>query len=137
MPFVSLHEMALDSQKVSEISVDNGATNGSSTDDTANIPQSPSYQVPPYRVGTTQPGGPLSKAQSKLDARDYRGGNRFPRISRPVELLKHAYDVVVVGSGYGGGVAASRMGRAGQSVCVLERGKERWRKSYPYSLELH
>lgn len=52
---------------------------------------------------------------------------QFPRISRPVELLRPSYDVVVVGSGYGGGVAASRLARGGQSVCVLERGKERWR----------
>jgi len=53
---------------------------------------------------------------------------RFPRISRPVELLRNTYDVVVIGSGYGGGVAASRMARGRQRVCVLERGKERWRE---------
>ena len=32
--------------------------------------------------------------------------------------------MVIVGSGYGGSIAASRCARAGQSVCVLERGKE-------------
>ena len=31
---------------------------------------------------------------------------------------------MVVGSGYGASIAASRCARAGQSVCVLERGKE-------------
>jgi len=38
--------------------------------------------------------------------------------------MRRAYDVVVVGSGYGGGVTASRLARAGQRVCVIERGRE-------------
>jgi hypothetical protein len=56
---------------------------------------------------------------------------KHPRISRPVALMRSSYDCVVIGSGYGGGVAASRMARSGQSVCVLERGKERWPGEYP------
>ena len=56
----------------------------------------------------------------------------FPRLSKPVELLRGAYDVVVIGSGYGGGVAASRMARTGElSVCLLERGREKWPGEYP------
>lgn len=55
----------------------------------------------------------------------------FPRISRPVELIRPSYDVVVIGSGYGGAVAASRMARGGKSVCLLERGKERWPGEFP------
>lgn len=45
--------------------------------------------------------------------------------------MRPEYDVVVVGSGYGGAVAASRMARAGKSVCLLELGKERWPGEYP------
>jgi cholesterol oxidase len=46
------------------------------------------------------------------------------RLARSPDGLRPSYDVVVVGSGYGGGVAASRLARAGQRVAVLERGRE-------------
>jgi cholesterol oxidase len=46
------------------------------------------------------------------------------RLSSPIEKLKSHYQIVVIGSGYGGGITASRMARAGQEVCILERGKE-------------
>ena len=45
--------------------------------------------------------------------------------------MRTEYDVVVIGSGDGGAVAASRMARAGKSVCVLELGKERWPGEFP------
>ncbi len=48
----------------------------------------------------------------------------LPQLSKPIEELKPSYDVAIVGSGYGGGVAASRLARAGRSVCVRERGRE-------------
>jgi cholesterol oxidase len=59
----------------------------------------------------------------------------MPRISLPVEQMKSHYSVVVVGSGYGGAIAASRMARAGQQVCVLERGKEIQPGEYPNTLD--
>lgn len=46
------------------------------------------------------------------------------RLARPLDQLKSRYDVIVVGSGYGGGVTASRLSRAGKRVAVLERGRE-------------
>lgn len=57
-----------------------------------------------------------------------------PRLSLPLDRLHPHHEVVVVGTGYGGGVAASRLARAGRDVCVLERGRERWPGQYPESL---
>ncbi|NDJ23209.1 GMC family oxidoreductase [Nostoc sp. B(2019)] len=53
------------------------------------------------------------------------------RLSSPIENLKNHYKVVIIGSGYGGGIAASRLARAGQQVCLLERGKEFQPGEYP------
>ncbi|KAI1367565.1 glucose-methanol-choline oxidoreductase [Xylaria arbuscula] len=77
-------------------------------------------------------GGPRSRpfAHMRTWADDPKATS-FPRLSKPMELMKHAYDCVVIGSGYGGGVAAANMARAGKHVCLLERGKERWPGEYP------
>ena len=48
------------------------------------------------------------------------------RLASPFSELEHSYDVIVIGSGYGGSIAASRAARAGRTVCLLEKGKE-WR----------
>jgi cholesterol oxidase len=56
------------------------------------------------------------------------------RLSRPPGELRDRYDVVVVGSGYGGGIAASRLARAGRQVCLLERGKEFQAPDYPNTM---
>ncbi len=45
------------------------------------------------------------------------------RLSCAIENIKEIYSVVVIGSGYGGGTAASRLARAGQHVCVLRQVK--------------
>ena len=53
------------------------------------------------------------------------------RLSMPIENLKQHYGVLVIGSGYGASIAASRLARSGQQVCVLERGKEFQPGEYP------
>lgn len=60
---------------------------------------------------------------------------KLPRMSRSPFSIRTEYDVVVIGSGYGGGVAASRMARAGKNVCVLEKGVERWPGEFPHSFQ--
>jgi len=55
------------------------------------------------------------------------------RLSNLQSTLKPAYDVVVVGSGYGGSIAASRMARCGLKVCLLEKGKEFLPGEFPSS----
>ncbi|KQT08909.1 alkaline phosphatase D family protein [Ramlibacter sp. Leaf400] len=52
-----------------------------------------------------------------------------PRWSEPVESLlegpaPHACDVLVIGSGYGGSIAAAELAAPGRSVWVMERGRE-------------
>lgn len=47
------------------------------------------------------------------------------------QLPDSHFDVIVVGSGYGGGISAARLARAGQRVCVLERGREILPGDYP------
>jgi len=53
------------------------------------------------------------------------------RITTRIEDIQSEYDVLVIGSGYGGAIAASRMARAGKKVCVLERGREIVPGEYP------
>jgi len=54
-------------------------------------------------------------------------------LSSPIDKMRDTYDVLVVGSGYGGGIASSRLARAGRTVCLLERGEERQPGDYPNS----
>jgi cholesterol oxidase len=44
---------------------------------------------------------------------------------------KHHYDVIVIGSGFGGAITACRLAQAGRSVCILEKGKRWSRFDFP------
>lgn len=57
-----------------------------------------------------------------------------PVLSRPHHRLREHYDVVVVGSGYGGAITAARLARTGRTVCVLERGRELRTGEFPATL---
>jgi cholesterol oxidase len=46
------------------------------------------------------------------------------RLARSLDHARARYDVIIVGSGYGGGVSAMRLARAGTRVAVIERGRE-------------
>ncbi len=49
--------------------------------------------------------------------------------------MKNEYDVVVIGSGFGGAVTAHDLAEEGRSVCILERGPQ-WRgKDFPCNSE--
>jgi cholesterol oxidase len=52
-------------------------------------------------------------------------------LARSLDSLRSHYDAVVVGSGYGGGVAAARLARAGKRIAVLERGEEHLTGAFP------
>jgi cholesterol oxidase len=54
-----------------------------------------------------------------------------PRLSLSLDRLAPLYDAIVVGSGYGGGVAAARLARAGLRLAVIERGREIPTGSFP------
>ncbi|MGZ9086923.1 MAG: GMC family oxidoreductase N-terminal domain-containing protein, partial [Rhodoplanes sp.] len=53
------------------------------------------------------------------------------RLSKPISKLDVVYDAIVVGSGYGGSTAASRLARMGLRVALLERGEELIPGEYP------
>ncbi|PWU00387.1 MAG: hypothetical protein C5B51_25240 [Terriglobia bacterium] len=56
-------------------------------------------------------------------------------LQTPWQQRRNAYDIVIIGSGYGGAITAARLATAGlnpsRSICILERGKEREPGQFP------
>lgn len=53
-------------------------------------------------------------------------------LSRPPDQLQSVHDIVVIGSGYGGAVMATRLA-PGRLLCVLERGREWLPAALPFT----
>jgi cholesterol oxidase len=48
--------------------------------------------------------------------------------------MRDSYDVVIIGSGFGGAVTACRLAESGRSVAVLERGRRWHRSEFPRAI---
>ncbi|KAF9881347.1 glucose-methanol-choline oxidoreductase [Colletotrichum karsti] len=100
------------------------------------IRYSKSHRIPTFGIHEDD-NAPRSRGYANIRTYNDEARRQYPRISKPVELMRNSYDCVVIGSGYGGAVAASRIARTKdangkrQSVCVLERGQEKWPGEYP------
>ncbi len=60
---------------------------------------------------------------------------QYQPITKSSKAIKQHYNVVIIGSGYGGSVAACRSARAGQTVCVLEKGQEWLPGDFPETMD--
>ena len=60
--------------------------------------------------------------------------SHLKRLSQSVNRAKNHYDILVIGSGYGAGVAVNRLARKGLEVALLERGPERVPGEFPTAL---
>ena len=53
----------------------------------------------------------------------------------PADLKKDDFEVIVIGSGYGGSIAAAHLAEKATSLCLLERGREILPGEYPRNIE--
>ena len=80
-------------------------------------------------LGTLMAGAGLAHGQAAQGA---TLPQRTP-LSKPASQLGDNYDVLVIGSGYGGAIMAARLA-PGRRLCVLERGKEWLPSDFPTGL---
>ncbi|RHZ46663.1 hypothetical protein Glove_609g34 [Diversispora epigaea] len=67
--------------------------------------------------------GPDPRINSRLYTDNLKNFPVYEFIQVPPEGLELQFDVVVIGSGAGGGVVAARLAKAGYKVLVIEKGK--------------
>jgi choline dehydrogenase-like flavoprotein len=67
----------------------------------------------------------------RLEARESGSPAAWPT------LTNDRYEAIVVGSGFGGAVAACRLAQAGIGVAILERGRRFAPGSFPPSRAIH
>jgi cholesterol oxidase len=56
------------------------------------------------------------------------------KIPHAIDKIQSHYGMVVIGSGYGGGIAASHLSRAGKNTCLFEQGKQFMSGDFPGKL---
>lgn len=71
----------------------------------------------------------------QLQFLDFCFSYQYTPIAKQANTIKSNYDVIVIGSGYGGAVAASRAARAGLKVCLIEKGMEWLPGDFPETME--
>ncbi|MEW6055219.1 MAG: GMC family oxidoreductase [Bdellovibrionota bacterium] len=67
---------------------------------------------------------PRKSPQIENPALAKRTSLRERALVTPHHLLQSHYEVVVIGSGYGGSILAARLAQKAKSICILERGAE-------------